>query len=112
MPKLLKSETTPAKFMVIFATVGFLIGAALCAYTFHLTSHHQTGDPALFLVLSPPSLGAIPLDNAGVLRGIIGWFFISLANAGLYAGIGFALGSTRENSKLSTTCLSHSLTSP
>ena len=99
MLKLLKSETTPVKFMVIFAVIGFLVGAPLCAYTFYLTSHHRIGDMVLFLVLCPASLGAMALDNAGVLGGIIGWVFISLANAGLYAGIGFALGSISGNSK-------------
>jgi hypothetical protein len=99
MLRLLRSETTAAKLMIMFALIGFLIGAALCAYTFYLTSHRQIGDMVLFLVLCPPSLGALALDNAGVLGGIIGWVLISLANAGLYAGIGFALASTRTNSK-------------
>jgi len=73
MLKLLQSETTPAKFTIIFALIGFLIAAALCAYTFYLTSHHQIGNMALFLELCPPSIGSIALDNAGVLGGIIGW---------------------------------------
>jgi len=51
-----------------------MIGVALCAYTFYLTSHHQIGNMALFLELCPPSIGSIALDNAGVLGGIIGWF--------------------------------------
>jgi hypothetical protein len=96
MPRLLRSETTQTKFVVGFGLLGFAIGIALCAYAFYLTSHHQIGNAALFLILCPPSIGAIALDNAGVLGGVIAWFGISLLNAGLYAGIGFALGAATK----------------
>ena len=74
-----------------FALVGFAIGMALCGYAFYLTSHGQIGNETLFLVLCPPPIGAMTLDNAGVLGGIIGWIFISVENAVLYALVGPAL---------------------
>ena len=74
MPRPLRSETIQVKFLIGFGLSGFTIGVALYAYTFYLTSHHQIGNMALFLVLCPPSIGSIALDNAGVLGGIIGWF--------------------------------------
>ena len=88
MPRLLQSETTQAKFVVGFGLLGFVIGIALFSYTFYLTSHHQIGNTALFLILCPPSIASIALDNAGVLGAIIVWIAISMFNAGLYAGIG------------------------
>jgi hypothetical protein len=99
MLKLLQHETTQVKFLIGFGLSGFMIGIALCAYTFYLRSHHQIGNMALFLLLCPPSIGAIALDNAGVLGSVIGWLFISLGNAGLYAGIGLALGAATQKSK-------------
>ncbi len=60
---------------------------ALCGYAFYLTSHNGVGN-LLFLVFCPPSILAMALDNAGVVGGIVGWLFISFANAGLYAVIG------------------------
>jgi hypothetical protein len=32
------------------------------------------------------------LDNAGVIGGLIGWFFISLENAVLYGLVGLGIG--------------------
>jgi hypothetical protein len=81
------------KYGVRFAAVGFTVGMALCAYTFFLTSHHRIGSLALFLVLCPPSLGAMVLDNAGVIGGVIGWFLIALVNAGLYGLLGLGVDS-------------------
>jgi hypothetical protein len=69
------------------AIAGFCVGIALCGYAFYLTSHHETGSPFLFLVLCPPSIAAIALDNAGVVGGLVGWLFISFANADFYAFI-------------------------
>jgi len=82
--------------MIVFGLIGFLIGAALGAYAFYLTSHHQIGNADLFLVLCPPSIGALALENAGVLGGIIGWLFISFMNAGLYALIGLILSAATK----------------
>ena len=79
------------KFALGFALVGFAIGIALCGYAFYMTSHGRTGSLALFLILCPPSIGAMALDNAGLLGGIIGWILISVENAGLYALVGLAL---------------------
>lgn len=74
-----------------FALSGFVIGVCLGAYTFYLTSHQQSGNTWLFLFLCPPSIGAMALDNAGVVGGIVGWLFISLTNAALYGTVGFVL---------------------
>jgi hypothetical protein len=76
-----------------------MVAAALGIYTFYLTAHQQIGNTALFLVLCPPSIAAIGLDNAGVLGGIIGWLFISTANATLYGVIGFAFGAVAQKPK-------------
>jgi hypothetical protein len=85
--------------VVSFALAGFLIAEALCAYAFHLTAHHRIGNTAFFLLLCPPSIGALALDNAGVLGGLIGWLLISIGNAGLYAVIGLALSRMGKVSK-------------
>jgi hypothetical protein len=74
-------------FPLVPAIIGFSIGMALCGYTFYLTSHNGVGN-LLFLVFCPPSILSMALDNAGVVGGIVGWLFISFANAGLYAVIG------------------------
>jgi hypothetical protein len=74
-----------------FAILGFCVGIALYGYTFYINSHHMPGNDLLFLVLCPPSFAGLALDQAGVLGGIAGWFFISLANAGLYALVGFLI---------------------
>ena len=85
-------------FVLGFALVGFTIGMALCGYAFYITSHHLgPGNETLFLVLCPPSIGAMALDNAGVLGGIVGWVFISLVNAGLYALVGLLCGHVAGN---------------
>jgi hypothetical protein len=76
-----------------------MVAAALGIYAFYLTAHQQIGNAALFLILCPPSIGAMALDNAGALGGIIGWLIISIANAALYAVIGFAFGAVAEKSK-------------
>ena len=82
---------TKRKFALGFAVVGFMIGMALCRFAFYLTSHRRIGSEALFLILCPPSIGATALDNAGVLGGIVGWIFISVENAALWAFVGLAL---------------------
>lgn len=82
-----------------FAVAGFGIGAVTCAYTFHLTSHSYKGGPpnlTLYLILCPPSIGSMALDNAGILGGLIGWFFISLENAVLYVLVGLGIGTKLE----------------
>ena len=85
--------TTRTKCAMGFAVAGFAIGEVLCAYAFFLTSHRQIGNYALFLILCPPSIGAMALDNAGIVGGLIGWFFMSLENAVLYGLIGLGAGS-------------------
>jgi hypothetical protein len=83
---------TPTKFLLGFAVAGFGIGAALCRYTVYLTSHGRIGNMALFLILCPPSIGAMALDNAGKIGGLIGWLIISIENAFLYGLIGVLIG--------------------
>jgi hypothetical protein len=74
---------------------GFAIGMGLCGYAFWLTSHHLIESTALFIVLCPPSIGAMALDNAGVIGGIIGWCFISFVNGALYLAIGALIDRVR-----------------
>jgi hypothetical protein len=83
-----RTMETKTKFALGFAIVGFAIGMTLCGYAFYTTSHGRSSNLALFLILCPPSIGAMALDNAGLLGGIIGWIFISAENAGLYALVG------------------------
>jgi hypothetical protein len=85
--------TTRRKYAMGFSVAGFAIAEVLCAYAFYLTSHHQIGNYALFLILCPPSIGAMALDNAGIVGGLIGWFLISLENAVIYGLIGLGAGS-------------------
>jgi hypothetical protein len=83
------------KFALAFGLTGFLVGATLGAYTFYLTPSHYTGGPppvVLYLLLCPPSFGAMALDNDGVVGGLIGWFIISTMNAALYGAIGLGFG--------------------
>lgn len=87
------------KFAIGFALFGFMIAIALWAYAFYLTAHHLIGNKALFLILCPPSIMAIGLDNAGVFGGIIGWLIIAIGNAVLYAAIGIVLGTALQKSK-------------
>jgi hypothetical protein len=94
-----QSGTTESKFAIRFALAGFMIAIALGVYAFYLTSHRRIGNEALFLFLCPPSIGAMALDNAGILGGIIGWLIIAMGNALLYGGIGFALGMAAKKSK-------------
>jgi hypothetical protein len=54
---------TKAKYALGFAVAGFAIGEALCAYSFYLTSHGRIGNVALFLILCPPSIGALALEK-------------------------------------------------
>ena len=81
---------TKTKFALGFAIVGFAIGMTLCGYAFYITSLGRSGNEALFLILCPPSIGAMA-EGAGLLGGIIGWISISVENAGLYALVGLAL---------------------
>ena len=67
-----------------FALMGFAIAEILCAYAFYLTSHGQIGNEIVFLTLCPPSIGAIALDNAGPVGGILGWQLIATENALIY----------------------------
>ena len=79
------------KYVLRFAVVGFAVAVALCAYAFYLTSHGRIGNAALFLVLCPPSVGAMALDSAGIVGGLVGWFIISVANALFYGVVGAVL---------------------
>jgi|HubBroStandDraft_3_1064219.scaffolds.fasta_scaffold804238_1 hypothetical protein len=89
---------TRTKFALGFGAVGFLIGVAL-----YVASSHDRGIPlpaAVYLVLCPASFFAMALDNAGVVGGLIGWFFISLMNAALYAAIGLQVGENAERKQV------------
>jgi len=91
------------KFAIGFAVCGFMIAVALWVYAgylaTHLTTHHLIGNEALFLILCPPSIGAMGLDNAGVLGGLIGWLIIAIVDIHLYAEIGIVLGMALKKSK-------------
>ena len=94
---------TRTKFALGFGVTGFLIGAMLCAYTFYVTSSHYKGGPppiVLYLLLCPASFFAMALDNAGVIGGLFGWFFISLMNAALYGAIGLGFGERAERKQV------------
>jgi hypothetical protein len=80
------------KYALRFAAVGFAVGVALCGHAFYLDSHGRIGNAALFLILCPASFGAMALDNAGIVGGLVGWFFISVVNAVFYGLIGFGVG--------------------
>ena len=85
-----------AKYVLRFAVVGFATGVALCAYAFYLTSHGRTGNATLFLVLCPPSIGAMALDSAGMVGELVGWFIISVANALFYGVVGAVLAAFKR----------------
>lgn len=85
-----------------FAAVGFLIGEILCGYTFYANSHANVPiNEDLYLVLCPPSIGGMALENAGVIGGIIGWLGFSIMNALLYGIPGFALDHFLKTTKQS-----------
>lgn len=81
---------------VSFGPTGFAVGWVLFGYSFYLTSHHLIGSTALFLVLCPPSIGAMALDNASAVGGTIGWCLISFVNGALYLAIGAFLDYIRS----------------
>jgi hypothetical protein len=67
------------------AIAGFCVGIAMGGYAFYLTSHREIGNSLLFVVLCPPSIMAMALDNAGTVGTLVGWLFIAFVNAGFYA---------------------------
>jgi hypothetical protein len=75
--------------------IGFGIAVLLAVLAFYETSapsrDHTVGD-WVFVGLCPPSIIAMGLDNAGVVGGVIWWFWIALMNAGLYAAVGWSIG--------------------
>jgi hypothetical protein len=88
---------TRARFALGFAIAGCAIGAAFGAYAGYVTSSHYTSTPPsevlnLMLVLCPPSIGSMALQNGGAAEGLIVWFIISLLNALLYGAIGLGVG--------------------
>lgn len=82
---------TPAKFAATTAVLGFVIAVGLARLAF-------SGVPWsakftwVFLVLCPPSIGAISLDNASRMLSVLAWFLFALTNAGLYAVVGWITG--------------------
>ena len=87
------------KCTVGFAEVGFSVAVMLGAYVFYLISHQRGGNELLFIGLCPPSIGAMALDNAGVVGGLVGWLIISVENGALYGAVGFACGFVWEGTK-------------
>jgi hypothetical protein len=88
---------TRAKFALGFAIGRFTIGAAFGAYAGYVTSSHYTSAPRsevlnLMLILFPPSMGSMALQNGDVAEGLIVWLIISLLNALLYGAIGLGFG--------------------
>ncbi len=79
-----------------FGIAGFCVGTSLCGYTFYLASHHQSANDLMFLILCPPSIAAMALDQSGFVGGILGWLIISFVNAGLYAVIGTGVRAIRR----------------
>ena len=74
-----------------------MIGVAFYAYAVYVTSPHYTGTPPsgvlnLMLILCPPSIGSMALQNGGAAQGLIVWLLISLVNALLYGAIGLGFG--------------------
>ena len=67
-----------------FAAVGFVMPWVLLAFyeIAHLFGKHP--GTTLLEYLCPPSIASLGLDNATWIVGIIGWIFISAANAVLY----------------------------
>lgn len=101
MATMLRFRYVPSrrKIVIGFAVSGFVIAEALFAYTFYLAAYNRIGNSTLFLVLCPPSIGALGLEGSGVWRGAIGWLFISVVNAGIYGVLGFVIGRTVKTSK-------------
>jgi hypothetical protein len=91
---------TKTKVALGFVVTGFLVGAILCACTFYWNSKPARAEPpipdAVYLLLCPPSLASMALDNAGTVGGLIGWFLISLENSVVYGLIGVGVGTIVE----------------
>ncbi len=88
----LSRRSLRVRFAVGSGLLGFAVGVCLWGYAFYLTGRGLVGDERVFLVLCPPSIGAIALDNVGVFRGAIGWLIITIENACLYMLVGFVIG--------------------
>jgi len=77
------------------AITGFGIAVILAALAFYETSapsrDHIVSD-LVFVVLCPPSIGAMGLEKTGLIGGLFWWFMFALMNAGLYAIVGWSIG--------------------
>lgn len=81
------------RFALKAASLGFAIAILLCGLTFYA---NRSGNKLVLnqyavLAICPPSIASIALDNAGPVGGVVGWFFIAIENAALYALIGTTL---------------------
>jgi hypothetical protein len=76
------------KIVGAFATTGFALPwlLLLCYSVARNMGRHPSTTPLLYLC--PPSVVSLGLDNASLIVGLIGWLFISLENAVLYAILG------------------------
>ncbi len=78
--------------VITFSIVGFLMAWVLVA-VYAVASHlHLNPSTTPLLVLCPPSIMSLGLDNASLLVGLFGWLVISVSNAALYALLGIVAG--------------------
>ena len=75
------------------ASLGFTIAILLGALAFSTTrpGHSTPVSGLVYLTLCPPSVAAMALDNASLSGALVGWSFIAVENAALYALLGAIL---------------------
>jgi hypothetical protein len=81
------------RFALKAASLGFSIAILLGAIAFSTTrpGHNIPVSGLVYLTLCPPSIGSMALDNASLLGALVGWLFIAVENAALYALLGAIL---------------------
>lgn len=82
------------RYLIRFGIVGFTVGPILLSLW--LLAGRSDVFQLAFLILCPPSIIAIGLDNAGKIGGVLGWLLICYFNAVLYGALGYVVAWTRE----------------
>ena len=85
-------ERPPAmrnRYLIRFGIVGFAVGPILLGLW--LLAGKSDNFQTVFLILCPPSIMALGLDNAGTVSAVFGWLIICSFNALLYGVFGYVL---------------------
>jgi hypothetical protein len=82
------------KILAVFAVIGFLIGPAILYYS----ARENYPDRELLAILCPPSTLSLALQGSPAYSRVVGWGFLSAANAFLYVLVGLVVAVFVPNS--------------